>query len=203
MANTAAQFGFKHIGYLSGGAPDYQQSTYTIQKTNATAIGFGDPVVAAATTGSPYILQATPSLATASPILGIFVGCTFINTANQQQWSPFWPGVTSGADATAYVIDAPNAKFLVATFATAITSANIGFVANFTGGVFSTTGQGYSIATLDQATATAAGGTAASSLPFRIVGLYPGVGNGADSTSNFNWVVVTFNNQIFRSMVGV
>ena len=203
MANTQAQFGFKHIGYLSGGSPDFQQSPYTIQKTMATAIGFGDPVVAAATTGSPYIFQATAALATASPILGIFVGCTFINAGGQQQWSPFWPGVTAGADATAYVIDAPNAKFLVASFLTAITSANFGQVANFTNGVITTTGQGNSIATLDQATVTSAGGTAASSLPFKIVGLYPGVGNGADSTSNFNWVVVTFNNQNFKSLVGV
>ncbi len=203
MANTQAAFGFKHIGYLSGGAPDFQQSPYTIQKTNATAIGFGDPVVVAATTGSPYILQGTPSLATASPILGIFVGCTFINAGGQQQWSPFWPGVTSGADATAYVIDAPNAKFLVAATLTAISSTSIGQVCNFTSGVVSTVGQGFSVATLDQATLTSAGGTAASSLPFKVVGLYPGVGNGSDSTSSYNWVVVTFNNQNFKSLVGV
>jgi hypothetical protein len=203
MANTAAQFGFKHIGYLSGGAPDYQQSSYAIQKTNVTAIGFGDPVVAAATTGSPYIIQATNALATASPIIGIFVGCQYIAANGLVSWSPFWPGVTVTADATAYVIDAPNAKFLVAALQTAITSANFGQVANFSNGVFSTTGQGYSIATLDQSTATSAGGTASSSLPFKIIGPSPQVGNGSDPTTNFNWVVVTFNNQNFKSLVGV
>lgn len=203
MANTQAQFGFKHIGYLPGGAPDYQQSTYAILKTNVTAIGFGDPVLTASTSGSPYIIQATQALATASPLIGIFVGCTFQNSSGETKFSPFWPGVASAQDATAYVIDAPNAKFLVAALATAITSANIGNLATFTSGVFATTGQGYSIATLDQASATAAAGTAASNLPFRIVGLYKGVGNGSDPTSNYNWVEVVFNNQMYRTLVGL
>jgi hypothetical protein len=134
--------------------------------------------------------------------LGIFVGCTFVNSSGETKFSPFWPGVASSQDATAYVIDAPNAKFLVASFATAITSASIGNLATFTGGVFATTGQGISIATLDQATATAAAGTAASNLPFKIVGVYKGIGNGSDVTSNYNWVEVAFNNQAYRSMVG-
>jgi hypothetical protein len=32
-----------------------------------------------------------------------------------------------------------------------------------------------------------------STLPFRIIGLYPGVGNGSDATSANNWVIVEAN----------
>jgi hypothetical protein len=203
MANTQAQFGFRHIGFLSGGAPDYQMSTYPIQSTYSTLIGFGDPVIQNSTAAAtaPFIIQATGSLATAGPIVGIFVGCEYVAANGVTQWSPYWVGSAS-TTAIGYVIDAPNAKFLVASLQTAITSANIGWVANFTTGAPATTGGAFSIATLDQSTATAAGGTSASALPFKIVGLYPGVGNGSDPTTNYNWVVVTFNNQIFKSPVG-
>lgn len=202
MANTQATFGFKHTGFLSGGAPDFQLSTYALQSSNATKIGFGDPVVlGAATSANPYIVQGTGALATTQPVVGIFQGCEYIPSGGGTvAWSPFWPGA-SAVDAVAYVLDAPNAKFLVATLATALTSANVGQVINFTTGACSTTGGGFSIATVDQSTATSTG-TTTSVLPFRVLGLYPGVGNGSDPTTNFNWVTVGFNFQLNRSFVG-
>jgi len=201
MANTQAQFGFKHIGYLSGGAPDYQQSTRGIVKTLATAIGFGDPVERTNAT-SAYIVRGTAgTTATSAPIEGILAGTQFTPTGGIPAWSPFWPGNTVSADATAYIIDAPNALFLCATLLTAIVTSNIGNVVNYTTGTPSTVGQGYSIATIDQATATTTG-TTTSFLPFKIVSLYQGIGNGSDSTSNYNWVVVTFNNQVYRNLSG-
>lgn len=197
MANTQARFGFKHIGYLGGGAPDYQQSTRLIQSTYSTAIGFGDPVYKTNAT-SAYITQGTLALSTSAPMQGIFVGCQFTPSGGGiPQWSPFWPGATTNADATAYVIDAPNALFLVATTLTAIVTTNLGNVINFTTGVPSTAGQGFSIATIDQSTATGSGVTA-SNLPFKIVSLYQGIGNGSDPSTNFNWAVVTFNSQTYR-----
>jgi hypothetical protein len=207
MANTQSQFGFKHQGYLSGGAPDYQLATYPILKSNATAIGFGDPVSYANAT-SPYVVQSIQNVnatgnATAAPIVGIFQGCVYIPTTGLQipQWSPYWPGVTANVDATAYVIDAPNAKFLVATLQTAVTSANIGNVVNFTTGAPATTGGGFSIATIDQSTATSLA-TTTIYYPFRVLGLYAGVGNGSDPTTNYNWAVVGFNWQLNRTFVG-
>jgi hypothetical protein len=199
MANTQAQFGFKHIGYLSGAGPDYQQQTRAILKTNLTAIGFGDPVQRTNAT-SPYIVRGDAS--TTQPIEGIFVGCTYQVSGQAQVWSPFWPGVTAASDPVAYVIDAPNALFLAATLLTAIVSSNIGNVVNYTTGTPSIVGGGYSIATLDQATLSTAGGTTMSAMPFKVVSLYQGIGNGADAASNFNWVVVKFNNQIFNTNTG-
>ena len=207
MANTQATFGFKPIGYLSGGSPDFQLSTRAISKTNATAIGFGDPVVRVNAT-SPYITQGAAS--TSSPIEGIFQGCYYIPTGGGAPvWSPGWPGVTVAADATAYIIDAPNAQFLVATLLTSITTGQIGQVVNYNIGTASTTGAMMSGATIDQSTATSTAlGTTYSGQPFRIVNVYGGtgnfggVGNGTDTTTNYNWVIVGFNNQINRTLGG-
>lgn len=197
MANVAAQFGFKHIGFLSGGAPDYQQSTRLLSKTYSTIIGFGDPVYKINAT-SNYIQQGTLLLSTSAPLQGIFVGCQFTPSGGLgiPQWSPFWPGAAS-ADAVGYVIDAPNATFLVAANSTALVTSNIGNVANFVVGTASQVGGGYSAFTLDQATATGSGVTALN-LPFKIVSLYQGIGNGSDPSTSFNWVVVTFNSQTYK-----
>lgn len=202
MANTQATFGFKHQGYLGGGAPDYQLSSYALSSGNATNIGFGDPVCyAAATASTPFIIQATGALATTQPIIGIFQGCEYIPTGGGTvTWSPYWPG-GAAQNATAYVLDAPNAIFLVAALQTSLTSANIGQAINFTTGAPTTTGGGFSVATVDQSTATSTG-TTTSYLPFRVVGLYAGVGNGSDPTTNYGWARVAFNFQLNRSFIG-
>jgi len=44
VANTQTVFGFRHIGYTSGGAPDYQLATGSILSSNTTKIFRGDPV---------------------------------------------------------------------------------------------------------------------------------------------------------------
>lgn len=199
MANTQAQFGFKHIGYLGGAGPDYQLQNATIASTYATNIGFGDPVLYTTAGPTGTIIQATGALATTVPILGIFQGCEYIPTGGgAPQWSPYYPG-SAAQNATAYVISAPNALFLVSALNTAVSSTQIGFNVNFTTGACSTTGGGYSIATIDETTATALG-TTSSFLPFKIYSLYQGIGNGSDPTTAYNWAVVGFNFQLFRSM---
>lgn len=197
MANTQATFGFRHIGFLPGYAPDYQLTHATILSTYSTNIGVGDPVMK--TSGSsPYIIQATGALATTAPIMGIYQGCAYTPTGSFPQPSTFWPGA-SATNGTAYIIDSPGALFLVAALQTAITSGLIGNAVNFTTGQCSTTGGGFSVATIDQSTATSTG-TTISQLPFKIVGLYSGVGNGSDVTSNYNWAIVTFNNQTYKTL---
>ena len=36
-------------------------------------------------------------------------------------------------------------------------------------------------------------GSRTATLPFRVVGLYNGVGNGSDATTDYNWVIVAAN----------
>lgn len=200
MSNTATAFGFKHYGFLPGASPDYQLSTRLIASSNTTSIFFGDPVAKVANT--QYIAAQTVTTATVD---AIFQGCMLIpSTGGAPTWSPFYPGA-AGADVTAYVIEAPSALFLAAAFSTNISSTAIGNGISFHTGTGSTVGGGFSGYTLDQATITTA-----TTAPFQVVGLYGmgngnfgAVGNGSDSTSAFNWVVVAFNNQRFRSLGGV
>jgi hypothetical protein len=192
MANIQAAFGFKHLGYLPGYAPDYQQLTRQIQSSNATKIFNGDPVVKS----TNWIIQASNNT---SPLEGIFVGCNYVPTGGQLtlQPSPFWVG-SAASDATGYLISSPGATFLAATLNTAAVTADIGKTVGFSIGTGSTSGGGFSGATIDMSTATT---TSIITLPFQIVSLYPGVGNGADATTPYDWVVVTFNNQRYRSGV--
>lgn len=193
MANTAASFGFRHIGFTSGGSPDYQLATRLISSANTTKIYRGDPVVKIAS--SAYIGQASTSTTT---LEGIFDGCVYIPVGGgTPQWSPFWPG-SAASDVTAYIINAPNAMFLAAALLTSIVASNIGENVAFAIGTGSTAGGGFSGATIDQSTLTTA--TAA---PFQVYSLFAGIGNGSDSSTNYGWAVVTFVNQRLRTPTGI
>lgn len=193
MANTQAAFGLRHIGFLPGYAPDYQQLPRLIQSSNTTKIFTGDPVIKG--TGTNYMVQASNNTTT---LEGVFVGCNYVPTGGTLtlQPSPFWVG-SAASDATGYVINSPGALFLAATLSTAIVTADIGKTVGFSIGTGSTVGGGFSGATIDAGTLSTS--TATTTLPFQVFSLYQGVGNGADATTPFNWVVLTFNNQRFRA----
>lgn len=196
MANTQAQFGFQHFGYLPGGSADYQLSKYQIQSSYATKIFFGDPVVKSAT--SPYIRPATASTG-GTAIAGIFYGAQYVPSGGGAPvWSPWWPA-SQGGDATAYVIDAPNALFRVAALLTPVQATAIGSNIGFSTGAGGTTvGGGFSTYTVDQASISVS-----AIAQFRLVSFYPGLGNGSDTTTSFNWVIVAFNQQAYQIGTGV
>lgn len=210
MSNTQAAFGFKWMGDVTSHVPSFVRSVRAIDPTNATAIGYGDPVVRVAA-NSPYIQQASAAMVTAAePLEGIFVGCRYVPSGyGGVVESDEWPGAASQSDVLAFIIDDPFATFLVATLSTAIASSQIGMNVSFTGSspVFRR-----STAVIDASTVSSS-----AALPFRILGQYGpywnnpgndapgafgGVGNGADQTTNYAWAVVTFNNQINRVLTG-
>jgi len=198
VANTQTTFGFRHIGYTSGGSPDYQLSTRLILSTNTTKIFRGDPVVIDPTTGK--LQQASSNTVN---VAGIFDGCVYTPVGGTPVWSPFWPGAGASVDATAYIIDAPNAQFLVAALNTSIVTANIGENVGFSIGTGNTV-NGFSAATVDQSTLNTT-----NTLPFRVIapcttqGNFGVVGNGSDPTTAYGWCVVTFNNQNFKQLQGL
>lgn len=196
MANTQAQFGFKHIGYISGGAADYQlNSQYQIQSSYATAILQGTPMIKSAT--SQYLIPATGT-GNLTTIVGILQGVDYTPTGGTPSFAPFWPGA-SAADGKAHIIDAPNALFLVASLLTAMPVTSIGQNVGFSTGAGGTTiGAGFATYVVDQATLTT-GATA----PFQVYSMFQGIGNGSDTTTSYNWVVVSFTNQRFRTLTGV
>ena len=194
MANTQAQFGFAQFGYMPGGAVDYQLSKYAIQSTYATAIFFGDPVIKSAALG-PYIQPMTNATGVGTSLIGIFQGCTYTPKGGIPGWLPWYPAAAAGADSTAYVIDAPNALFKVAALLTAVPQTAIGQNIGFSTGAGGTTiGGGFSTYVVDQATLTTN-----NTLPFKVMYLYPGVGNGSDPTTNYNWVVCKMNQTLYQA----
>jgi hypothetical protein len=200
--NPNAPFGFADSHRL-GAAPNYQMSRRWIFANNATPIYAGDPVVQLSTGDISQASVGTTQIA------GIFIGCEYMSIS-QRKWvaSPWWPGndaVVSGTgfDVHAKVIDDPLTVFRVQGNGQA-TLAMIGLNAQFALGVGNTQ-TGRSGATLDVAGVGLGPPAVTATFPFRIVDLVrdPPGGPGADATSPFNWLYVTFNNQDYKSLTGI
>lgn len=197
MANILAPFGFRWARQLTGTAPNCAMTMRRIASGYATAIYHGDPVVGEST---GYIQQAAAGTAT---IAGVFVGCKYLSTSQGRTvWSNYWPGSDAAQDPECYIIDDPNAVFTVQSNGVPVALADVGQNANFAIGT-GTASSGLSGASLDASTVAAT-----STLPFRIVGyvgdgIFNGVGPGSDPTSDYNYALVTFNNQGFKSLTGV
>ena len=213
MSNTFAPFGFSQVGGNAGAAPNFEQAAYPIcygSTIVSTQIFTGDPVKL---TSNGVITQwaagsAVDTASGVSQLFGIFAGCQYLSTSQGRVvWSPYWPGsdvaTTAASSVVGYVVPiAPttSGRFLVQTSnsnttASPATQTFIGQncdVAYGTGNGNSNTNgntlNGRSTAYLDLYGA----GTSAY-LPFRIIGLYQGVGNGSDATSANNWVIVAAN----------
>ena len=187
MANTNAPFGFRQYRGL-GSAPTYEQSVRLVKSDNTTAIYFGDPV---SNLNTGYITRATAGTA---QISGIFAGCKYLSTSQKRTvWSNYWPGSDAAADVEAYIIDDPNAQFLVQAGGTAIGLADMGLNIQFNLGT-GNSATGISGAYVESPTVTA-------TLPFRIIGfdVDPPGSNGTDITSAYNYVIVAFNNVTSRN----
>lgn len=187
MPNTNAPFGFRQYRGL-GSAPTYEQSVRLIKSDNTTATFFGDPVT---NLNTGYITRATAGTA---QITGIFAGCKYLSTSQKRTvWSNFWPGADAAADVEAYIIDDPNAQFLVQAGGTAIGLADIGLNIQFNLGT-GNANTGISGAYVESPAVTA-------TLPFRIIGLDvdPPGSNGSDIASAYNYVIVGFNNVTSRN----
>jgi hypothetical protein len=201
MANTFSPFGFREYQGGAGNAPTFAQSQRRIASSNATAIYFGDPVMPVISSATGYITQGAAGTTT---LAGIFVGCKYVSVAQKRTvWSNYLPGSDANGDVIAYVIDNPQARFLVQTsgasfYNAASTSSTLGTLpigqyAQFTIGT-GTTANGISGAYLSSVGTTV-------TFPFIIVDyvLDPPGANGTDPTTNYPYVVVGFNNEIFRS----
>lgn len=187
MANTNAPFGFRQYRGL-GAAPTYEQSVRKIASGDGTAIYFGDPV---ANVNTGYITRATAGTA---QIAGIFAGCKYLSTSQKRTvWSNYWPGSDASSDPEAYIIDDPNAQFVVQAGGTAIGLADMGLNIQFNLGT-GNANTGISGAYVESPAVTA-------TLPFRIVGFItePPGANGTDIASAYNQIIVGFNNVTSRN----
>lgn len=189
MANTNAPFGFMPMGNR-GGSSAFHVTTRKIKSDYSTAIYKGDPVEVLST---GYIARGAAG-ETGHLTLGIFLGCKYLSTAfGYMKWSPYYPGSDAAADVEAFICDDPNAMFLVQSSGTAITMADLGQNIDYTLGTGSTR-TGLSGASVDQSTLNTT-----ATLPFRVVDIVGGVGDGFDSSSSYNRVIVAWNDQFYRA----
>lgn len=190
MANTAAPFGFRQYRG-TGSSPTYEQVTMAIASGNSTPIYNGDAVVPVTGSATGYIKQATASTVA---LAGIFVGCKYLSTSQKRVvWMPYWPGSDATGDVEAYVINDPNAQFVVQAGGTNVGFSKIGQNIQLNVGTGSTsTGQSGMYVETPATTAT---------LPFRVTGLVadPPGQNGTDITGTYNLVIVQFNNTLARA----
>jgi hypothetical protein len=194
MPNTNAPFGFRQYSG-AGSAPTYEQVAMKIKSDYTTAIFFGDAVLQD-TNG--YITRAGDAPTT--QLAGVFQGCKYLSVAQKRTvWSNFWPGSDNSGDIEAYVVNDPNARFVVqAKSDLNVTQAAIGASISLSGGSGGNTSTGISGMVVDTI------GTS-STAPFRVVSLVtdPPGANGTDTASNGNYVIVGFLNVSTKTLVTI
>jgi len=191
MANVSEKFGLRPYRKLDGTPLVGAQNRYTIASGHTTAIFQGDMVIPLA---SGNIDRHTAGNATA--IVGVFNGCFYTDPTTQKPtYSNYYPGGVAASDITAFVVDDPDAVFLVDADA-AFTRA--GLFANYS--VTNTTGvtqTGLSKVQLDVSTADTA-----STFAVQAIDISQDPDNSDTATSNAN-ILVRINNHFFRSGTGV
>jgi len=193
MANSNTPFGFSQYSG-TGSAPTYEQVPVKIAY-NATNIFYGDPVEGDA---NGYVVQGDGTTGN-SGIAGIFVGCKYLSVSQKRTvWSNYWPGsdVASSQTVEGYIVNDPNAKFLVQSDVTGLTQADVNLNIGYTIGT-GNTASGISGAYVSSAANTA-------TLPFRIISLVVDPpGSAGTEAGAYNRVIVAFNNVATKSLTGV
>lgn len=120
MANSFAPFGFLQDSG-TGSTPTYEQVPRVAQY-NAAAFYRGDPLISLA--------DGTVKIATASTVqlAGIMQGSKYLSTSQQRTvWNNYWPGsdVASGQYPEIYIVNEPNAKFIVQSGSVGLTLADV------------------------------------------------------------------------------
>lgn len=203
MANTAAYFGFSQVGTASG-PPNFASggnTPYRIAAGNTTPIYFGDAVRMNVSGPTGYVeTWVAADGGTATKILvGIFQGCRYYSTSQKKiVWNNYWPGSDATGDVEAFVCDDPNSQWVVQANAGPITQAAIGQTADIVATPVGNATTGISGMSLDTPTTTV-------TFPFKVVNvvLAPPGANGTDIATAYNKVIVAFNNQQYKALLGV
>ena len=191
MANVSEKFGLRPYRKLDGTPLVGAQNRYLISANNTTAIFQGDLVIAE-TDGTITRHVANNSTA----VIGVFNGCFYTDPTTQKPtFSNSYPGGIAADDITAFVVDDPDAVFLInadATFAQADLFQN--YSVNNGGG---NTKTGISEVQLD----VSESGTNASFMVQAIdISQDP---NNSDVTSANANILVRINRHFFRHQTGV
>ena len=202
--NILGPYGFVQVGTASG-PPNFAENhnpPYRIASGYGTAIYYGDAVRMNVSGPTGYVEQwANGDGGTATKILlGIFVGCSYYSTSQKKTiYNNYWPGSDATGDVSAYVVDDPNSQWKVqAGIGSAITQTSIGACADIVSTPLGNTTTGISGMSLSTPTTTV-------TLPFKVVNVVtsPPGAPGTDLTAAYNNVIVAFNNQQYKALLGV
>ena len=191
MANVSEKFGLRPYRKLDGTPLVGAQNRYTIASGYATAIYQGD-LVEPLTSGNIQKHGAN----TSDAVVGVFNGVFYTDPTTQKPtFKNFYPGGIAADDITAFVIDDPDAVFLVdadAAFTRADLYKNYS-VTNTTG----VTATGISKAQLD----VSVSGTA-TTFAIQAIDICQDPDNSDTANANAN-VLVRINNHFYRSGTGL
>ena len=195
-------YGFKPVNRLDGLPYAGAIRQIPIAPSYATAILNGD-TVKVDTNG--YIVAA--STTDSGSIIGVLVGCSYINSLSQPTFSQYYPAATSTSTnmAFAFVVDDPSAVFRVCAtvassttptaYSRAIVGSNVALVAN----VGSTT-TGDSYYGIDGSSANTT-----NTLPVRVVDGVPDTATGSASVAATTYYefLVKFNTAQYNNTTGI
>ena len=191
MANVSEKFGLRPYRKLDGTPLVGAQNRYSIASNHTTAIFQGDLVIPL-TAGT--IDRHTANNSTA--VLGVFNGCFYTDPTTQKPtFRNSYPGAIVASDITAFVVDDPDAVFLMdadATFAQADLFRNYSVT---TGSGNTTTG--ISEVQLD----VSVSGTNASFI-IQAIDISQDPDNSDTGSANAN-ILVIINNHFYRSGTGI
>ena len=191
MANVSEKFGLRPYRKLDGTPLVGAQNRYTIASGYATAIYQGD-LVEPLGTGNIQKHGAN----TSDAVVGVFNGCFYTDPTTQKPtFKNFYPGSIAASDITAFVIDDPDAVFLIdadEAFTRADLFRNYS-VTNTTG----VTATGISKAQLD----VSVSGTA-TTFAIQAIDICQDPDNSDTANANAN-VLVRINNHFYRSGTGL
>jgi hypothetical protein len=191
MANQVEKFGLRPYRKLDGTPLVGAQNRYTIASNYATAIFQGDLVIPV--TGGN--IERYPGN-TSTAVVGVFNGVFYTDPTTQKPtFKNFYPGGVAASDITAFVVDDPDAVFLVdadATFARADLFQNYSLTA-VSGNI--TTGN--SLQQLD----VSVSGTE-TTFVVQAIDISQDPDNSDTSAANAN-ILVRINNHFYRSGTGI
>ena len=191
MANVVEKFGLRPYRKLDGTPLVGAQNRYTIASSYATAIFQGDLVIPV--TGGN--VERYPGN-TSDAVVGVFNGCFYTDPTTQKPtYKNYYPGSVAASDITAFVVDGPDAVFLVdadATFARADLFQNYSLTT-----VSGNTKTGISLQQLD----VSVSGTDTTYV-VQAIDISQDPDNSDVSSANAN-ILVRINNHFYRSGTGV
>ena len=199
---VSAPYGLIPVNLLGGQVFAGSTRQIPIQTAHGTSIYFGDVVLMSS---NGCITTAVLTVTTVN-VVGIFMGCSYINSSGQRIYGQYYPALTTGTPdttsaITAYVADDPDLvmKTAIVSGTTVVAQATratmVGGNAALVPNAGSTTTGNSAMAVLNSTAVTAA-------IPFKVVDVVPDT---APVTGSFVEVLVSWNQGIhqYRLATGV